>query len=248
MKIKLDYKKAEKSTPPGVRMEIKKWRKLPLNIRLKKPLWSHLLGGSTQPGKFPKSVVQYIGQSLIPAQRCGNCTYFYENSPNGRAVCSIVKGNIEAQAWCNRWEKGLKKSFQYDIGTQNAMVMRADPIGWTRDMANTIVEDVETAAREEGLIVNTPEGIYLGIADREILPADKVAVYHEPGKGPKKEFRTWGQIHINPQAFTNLEFVLSILKHELIHAVLGDQHTPGTHPPEFLKLADRVGLAQEYQN
>jgi hypothetical protein len=58
--------------------------------------------------KAPKQSVQYQKQPKTVTgteQRCDNCQFYITPEEAGTDVgrCQVVKGPVEAQAWCNLW-------------------------------------------------------------------------------------------------------------------------------------------------
>ena len=102
------YPDAGDNAAPGVQDEIDEFRELPIKERARGHLWGELLGSGTPPYKFAKGDVDYIDVSDVPGQRCGNCRFGWYNAIDGRMICSQVRGEIEPEAWCNRWAAAKK--------------------------------------------------------------------------------------------------------------------------------------------
>lgn len=79
------------------------------------------------------------------------------------------------------------------------------------------------------------------------MRADKIARYREILDGE------WGSAMVHPDALDDRQYLRYIILHELIHSALGqkcahcDQENGG-HTPEFIQIADLVGLPKKYQD
>lgn len=74
------------------------------------------------------------------------------------------------------------------------------------------------------------------------IPKGKIAWYDDPG--PTHDY---GIITIDPVALKDPEYMLEVLKHELLHAALATADVNG-HGEAFKRLASAVGLPQKYQD
>lgn len=99
------YPKAGKKAPPGVKMEIKSYQKLPPEEKAETPLLWWLLGSTTQDYKMSKQDALYTEKSETDSEKCGNCKYAYMHLASGIKICSVMRGQIKEEAWCRLWEK-----------------------------------------------------------------------------------------------------------------------------------------------
>lgn len=67
---------------------------------------------------------------------------------------------------------------------------------------------------------------------------------HEP---PSDE-TGYSILSVGPRAFRSKDYLLSVLKHELIHLVLKTARTEGVHNKEFHLMGELVGLDRRYQD
>jgi hypothetical protein len=72
------------------------------------------------------------------------------------------------------------------------------------------------------------------------LPIGKVGSYRFPGEFP------FGILTLNREAAGNDKLRNSVMKHELIHAALGQESE--SHGEEFQLLSDAYGIPKEYQD
>jgi hypothetical protein len=92
-------------TPEEVAEAIERFHEeVPEDVKEKTPLLYWLLGGSTPAYKMEKGDADY---DTVPHgdMQCKNCEYYYE-SPDGTAICSQVRGDVQADHWCRLWEDG----------------------------------------------------------------------------------------------------------------------------------------------
>mgnify|MGYP000108347594 CR=1 FL=1 len=89
--------------PEGVREAVEVWREeVPDAVKYEVPLLYWLLGAGTPDYKMPKDAAGYVDHP-VDGMRCDNCEYYYE-APDGSAVCSQVRGDVEADHYCDLWE------------------------------------------------------------------------------------------------------------------------------------------------
>ena len=89
--------------PEGVREAVEVWREeVPDAVKYEVPLLYWLLGAGTPDYKMPKDAAGYV-ERPVDGMRCDNCEYYYE-APDGSAVCSQVRGDVEADHYCDLWE------------------------------------------------------------------------------------------------------------------------------------------------
>ena len=102
----------------------------------------------------------------------------------------------------------------------------------------------EIIAAHETLFKSTPKlsKLSLGYSDVVILEG-KIARHEGPKDGSPTSIIT-----IAPSAQENPDYVRDVVKHELIHYVLGNDMDQQTHDETFLALADAVGLPEKYQD
>jgi hypothetical protein len=98
------YPDIGEKAPVGVQMAIEEWKTKPYEYKVSRPLWFHLLGTPTPNYKLPPEAVHYTEPSPIPDQTCGNCEYAYQHVVTGDYICSVMRGQIEPEAWCRLWE------------------------------------------------------------------------------------------------------------------------------------------------
>jgi hypothetical protein len=96
------YPEAGKSARPGVKKDIEEFRKLPVEERAQKPLWSFLFGDGTPTFKMTKLEASYTGESPYEGN-CGNCVHAYQHVTTGTYICDWMRGAIAPTGWCRVW-------------------------------------------------------------------------------------------------------------------------------------------------
>lgn len=106
-----DYTDALKDAPEWIKMAYQEYRMKGEDYMSKNPfLWFVLGDGKgTPPFKMTKKQSKYIDPTPYPNLRCDNCRYYYVQPLRKIAVCSWIRGNVDAGAFCKFW-KGLKKN------------------------------------------------------------------------------------------------------------------------------------------
>jgi len=99
------YPDAGKNAQPEVKQAIERWKKLPEDEKVEGPLWHWLLGAPTPDYKLPPEATDYQDPSPIANRSCGNCRYAYQQVVNKDTICSVIRGPIEADAWCRLWDR-----------------------------------------------------------------------------------------------------------------------------------------------
>ena len=97
------YPGAGVAAPPGVQVEIAKFRALPVETRKKIPLLYYLLGDGTPPSKMDKEDVSYTDKSTVKGQTCGNCQRAYQHVLSKEYICDWMGGEIVPPGWCSVW-------------------------------------------------------------------------------------------------------------------------------------------------
>lgn len=102
-----EYKGVGKNAPLLVRKAIEEFKRLPENVRSKKPLLYWLLGSGsgTPPYKMSKKDSNYVGKP-VNGMKCGNCRFTFKRHLNDELICSQIRGNIELDHWCRLWVGG----------------------------------------------------------------------------------------------------------------------------------------------
>jgi hypothetical protein len=96
---------------PEVQEAVDRFRNLPRDERAKLPLLYWLLGAGTPAYKIAKEDCDYKKITDNPEHTCGNCEFYYYKPSKDIYICSHVEGEVEPEAWCNRWKyaSGLDK-------------------------------------------------------------------------------------------------------------------------------------------
>jgi len=98
-----DYDDAGSNAQPEVKAAMDRFRRLPEDIRAKKPLWSWLLGEGTPRFKVSAEDSEYVDKSPDDHHVCANCEFFYLHIPTHDGICSEIEPRVKAAGWCNRW-------------------------------------------------------------------------------------------------------------------------------------------------
>ncbi len=98
-----DYPKAGEAAQPEVKAAIKRFRKLPMADRKKKPLLYWLTGEATSDLKMSKADSEYTDKSSTK-ENCGNCEYIWKEPTSDRYICSQISGEIKPAGWCRLWD------------------------------------------------------------------------------------------------------------------------------------------------
>lgn len=104
LKEKGPYAETGSNAQPEVQEAVKRWRELPEEERLKKPLLYWLLGSGTPPYKMDKGESQYTDESQTEGQQCSNCQFAYLHLSNKRFICSQISGPVKPEGWCRLWK------------------------------------------------------------------------------------------------------------------------------------------------
>jgi len=96
------YPEAGEGATPEVQDIIREYKSRPRHKR-KRPLLYHLLGRGTPAYKVSKEEAEYQNKPKGD-QKCGNCRFAYKKVVNGKLICSQIRGEIKAEAWCNLWK------------------------------------------------------------------------------------------------------------------------------------------------
>ena len=106
-----EYPRAGLRAPPGVQLEIERFRRLPVvspaGDKTQMPLVYFLLGAGTPPYKMSKADSAYQTRP-VGSQRCGNCSSAYQNVVGREFICSQIEGTIEPESWCKLWNTDRK--------------------------------------------------------------------------------------------------------------------------------------------
>jgi len=97
------YPEAGKNAPPGVRLEIERFRALPPEERAKTPLLYHLLGDGTPAYKMTPEDSQYTDLSQYRGKQCATCQFPYMSMRSKKFICSQVSNRIKPTGWCRLW-------------------------------------------------------------------------------------------------------------------------------------------------
>jgi len=96
------YPEAGEGATPEVQEIVREYKSRPRHKR-KRPLLYYLLGGSTPAYKVSKEEAEYRNKPKGD-QKCGNCRFAYEKVVSGKLICSQIRGEIKAEAWCKLWK------------------------------------------------------------------------------------------------------------------------------------------------
>jgi len=58
----------------------------------------------------------------------------------------------------------------------------------------------------------------------------------------------WGIITIHPKALSDMEYVMFVIMHELIHSAFGENCEKKTHHRKFQLMAEKLGLPEAYRD
>lgn len=61
------------------------------------------VSGLTEAEKTTRQSLAYVDQSPNPAKLCANCNLFLPASDGGCGGCTVVKGPIHPNGYCNSW-------------------------------------------------------------------------------------------------------------------------------------------------
>lgn len=98
------YPRAGRNAQPEVREALERWKGLPREEKLSGPLWHWLLGDPTPVYKLPGDSVGYVSKSKFEGRNCSNCRYAYAQVATGDLICSVIRGEIHADGWCELWD------------------------------------------------------------------------------------------------------------------------------------------------
>jgi hypothetical protein len=98
------YPDAGRNAQPEVQEALERWRQLSREEKLSGPLWHWLLGDPTPVYKLPGEAVGYVSKSPIDSRRCDNCRYAYKAVVDDKYICSVIRGTIEPEGWCELWD------------------------------------------------------------------------------------------------------------------------------------------------
>lgn len=91
---------------PEVQKAVERFRKLPLIERDEKPLLYWLLGSGTPEYKAAPKDAEYMEDSKVEEQKCGNCRFAYKKVIlDDHYICSQIRGPIRPAGWCKWWTK-----------------------------------------------------------------------------------------------------------------------------------------------
>lgn len=110
MKMKnSEYSEALVNAPEWIKLAWVEYNKLGEEYMNKNPFLWFILGDGkgTPPYKASKKSSKYVDPTPYPNMYCANCKFYYVQPLRKVGLCSWIRGQVDADAFCKFW-KGLK--------------------------------------------------------------------------------------------------------------------------------------------